>query len=317
MSRIKKLEEFVAIDEMAKAWPVGSIVKCSTALKLGIKSSWSDWNRGGSTWTPQQAAKTEGGIFYMKIKNSGREWLDGELLYTNCCTERFDGSDVRLNVKYAELPGEEFKVLQKNDEKLKELKDKLFFMDGTEANIMDVEGNKKSIDSAEYKITGYNFKLTDLYDQPVLFLVSKNDRSKHLCMKLSDIESLTKELTREQREVIVDWYKSKLGADIQLKGTNFEISTWKIYSTSYAGFPKTFSAGPFLTSKQAKEFMEELKKEKNTLFNPANLDIQSESTASLDVEALIKFSKNIGIETSMKELLELRKGAVIGKKFGL
>jgi hypothetical protein len=319
MSRIKKLEEFIAIDEMAKAWPVGAIVKCSIANRLGIKDRWSNWNKGGSTWNPKQAPKTEGGIFYMQIKNSGREWLEGKLLYTNCSTEDTFNSDIRLNVKSAEAPGTEFKILQKNDEKLKELTGKVFFMEGTEPNIMDVEGNKKTVDSAEYKITGYNFKLTDLYDQPVLFLTAKNDTEKYFCIKMSDIETLSKELSKEQREVIIDWYRSKLGADIVLQNDKFKITSWKIVSSPSREFPKQFTAGPFLTNKQAEEFIKELRKESRTLFNPASLEVSEDTWggATMDVEALIKFSKAIGIDTSMKDLLALRKGAVIGKKFGL
>jgi hypothetical protein len=316
MKNIKSRENFVHVDEMAKAWPVGTIVK-SNDIRDTSSKNYRDW----SSWRPSQAAGAEGGKFYMKITESGKAWLVGKVIYQNCITDTIPTDDVRFRVTHAESASPEFRIFEKNKEELSKLMNKAFFIEGTEAGIMGNDGEKaKNITENEYVVRSLNFKLTDLYDEPVLFLVAKNNSDRNFSIKMSELESLTKELSSEQREVIGEWFAKKIGAQLEVAGEKFRIQTYTVNASTSSPFPSSFSAGPFISSKQAEDFLDKLKKEDNTMFSTAELKVNATSSyslPSLDLESLTKFAKALGIETTMKELLALKRGAAAAKKFGI
>lgn len=319
MKYVKQLESFNHLDEMAKSWPVGTIVKCNDIKDCSKSSYGNKW----SSWRPSVAEKIQDPSFYMKITESGRSWLVGRIVYTNGLTEYVGTGDLyRFRTVHASTPTSEYKILEKDKEEIEKYMNKTFFIEGDEPGIMGNDGEKaSSLIPSEYVIRSLNFKLSDLYDEPVFVLFSKSNNSKNFSIKLSDLESLTKELSKEQREVIAEWFGSKLSCGIELQGDRFKIFTYKVIASSDDVF-KGFSAGPFLNKDQAESFIEKLKKEKITAFNPAGLRItSSESWSSdnitLNIDELIRFAKAAGVQTTMKELLNLKRGAVTGKKFGL
>lgn len=316
MKNLKTRDNFTHIDEMAKAWPVGTIVKSTDIRDTSSKNY-----RGWTSWSPTQAPGAEGGKFYMKITESGKAWLVGKIIYQNCITAPIPSEEIRFRVTHAESPSAEFRIFERNKEEISKLMNKSFFIEGTEAGIMGNDGEKaKNITENEYTVRSLNFKLSDLYDEPVLCLFAKNSTDKNFSIKMSDLESLTKELSPEQREVIGEWFAKKIGALIEINGENFRIQTYTIGASTTPPFPSSFSAGPFISVKQAEDFLDNLKKEENTMFSTSELKVNSTSSYSLptlNLEQLTKFAKGLGIEITMKELLALKRGAVTAKKFGI
>lgn len=319
MKYVKKLENFQGLDEMAKSWPVGMVVKCNNTSDLSSAYSRGKW----SSYRPRVAEKIEGGGFYMKITESGRSWLVGKIMYTNGFTELPPSAEeVRFRTIYAETPTDELKIFEKNSSDIASYMNKVFFIEGDEPGIMNNVGEKAvGISESEYVIRSLNFKLTDLYDEPVFVLVSKTNSNKTFSLKLSDLDKLTKELSTEQREVVAEWFSKQLDANVTVYGTQFQIDHFNVRSNSGDAFPASFQAGPFINTKQAEDFIKSLKSEKHTLFNPTNLKVEpvtaSYSKSNLSLEQLIAFSKAQGIEITMKQLLTLKRGATTAKKFGL
>jgi len=319
MKYVKQLDSFDHLDEMAKSWPVGTVVKCNDIKDCSKSSYGNKW----SSWRPSVAEKIQEPGFYMKITESGRSWLVGRIVYTNGFTEYVGTGELyRFRTVHASTPTSEFKIFTKNEEEIKSFINKAFFIEGDEAGIMGNDGEKaSSLSPSEYVIRSLNFKLSDLYDEPVFVLFSKSNTNKNFSIKLSDLESLTKELSKEQREVISEWFASKLSCAIEPQGDRFKIFTYKVAASSDDIF-KSFTAGPFLNKDQAESFIEKLKKEKITAFNPAGLrittsDSWSSDNITLNIDELMKFAKAAGVEITMKELLNLKRGSVTGKKFGL
>jgi hypothetical protein len=319
MKYVKQLDSFDHLDEMAKSWPVGTVVKCNDIKDCSKSSYGNKW----SSWRPSVAEKIQEPGFYMKITESGRSWLVGRIQYTNGFKEYVGTGELyRFRTVHASTPTSEFKIFTKNEEEIKGYMNKAFFIEGDEAGIMGNDGEKaSSLIPSEYVIRSLNFKLSDLYDEPVFVLFSKTNNNKNFSIKLSDLESLTKELSKEQREVISEWFASKLSCGIELQGDRFKIIIYEVTASSDDIF-KGFSAGPFLNKTQAESFIEKLKKEKITTFNPASLrvtapDSWSSQHITLNIDELIRFAKAAGIEITMKELLNLKRGTVTGKKFGI
>ena len=141
-----------------------------------------------------------------------------------------------------------------------------FFLDGTEPGIIGHDGEKAiGITEAEYTVRSLNFKLTDLYDEPVFCLFTKGSdakANKSFSIKLSEINSLTAELSKEQREVIAEWFSKKLDAIITVDSDyndRFSFSLWRVVGSRNDVFPLDFSAGPFLTKKQAESVLDIIK----------------------------------------------------------
>jgi hypothetical protein len=321
MRHIEKREDFIKINE-AKSYPVGTIIKVSNKNQLGK-------NQGGrwQTFYPEQVSGVEGGLFYMEVKNSGRIWLEGPIVYNNCLTnDNISTYTARVSSDNAEPAGDEFRIFKKNDAEIKKIMNTSFFLDGSEPGIMSNDGKAiTTVPEAEYTVSGINFKLSDLYDEPVMWLKKKSGgrssttATAGFSIKISDLTVATKELNNDQKEIIAEWFAKQLDADIVSTGDKFQISTFKIYTSDNGVYPAAFSAGPFINEKQAKIYLDLLKKEPMTLFNVTNLKIDSDrySKSNLNIEEMIAFSKTLGITTTMKQLLALKKGAVTAKKFGL
>ena len=319
MRHIKKQEEFVAINEMAKGFPPGTIIKVTNPKQLGY-SQYNDWR----TFDPKQAKGADGGLFYMLVKDSGRKWLEGPIIYSNCLTN----SDIssykgRVATTSAESPGDEYRIFKKNEALISAVMKKSFFLDGSETGIMSNDGKTTSISEAEYSASGVNFKLTDLYDEPVIFFMKKaggkSGTPDGFSIKLSDINSLTKELSDDHKTVIAEWFSKELKEEIEIQGDKFRIMHYKIVTTDTGSYPASFSAGPFTNEEQANKILDILKKETVTLFSPTNLKVQQESysRSNLNLEEMINYAKTVGITTTMKQLIALKKGAIAGKKFGI
>ena len=324
MRHIKKQEDFSTLNEMAKGFPVGMVIKVSKSgakpNDLGKTEGYNNW----STFEPNQAKGAEGGYFYMKITESGRAWLEGPIIYANCLTnDNVLRIKARTSTKNNEAPGDEYRIFQKNDDKIKEIMKKTFFLDGSEAGIMSNDGKTTSISEAEYMASGLNFKLTDLYDEPVFWMVKKaggrSSTTDGFSIKLSDITTLTKELSEDQKVIIATWFGKQIKGDVEINGDKFQISHYKIQSSETGVYPSSFSAGPFLNAEQAQKVIDLIKKEDITLFNTANLKVDTDrySKSNLNLEEMIVYAKTVGITTTMKELLALKKGEVAGKKFGI
>ena len=315
MKYVKKLELY----EMAKDWPVGSIVKCTDINDLSkTTSTYSDkW----VSWKPTGYLPSGESSFYMKITESGRTWLVGSFLYSNGIMQSKVEAwgKFRFRTKYAAKPSDDLKIIEDNKAEINKYLGTSFFV-SEDAIIMSNSGEKANIKEGEYLADSLNFKLTELYGEPVFILFSKTNSYNNFSIKMSDLNSLGKEFSQEQREVVAEWLAKQTGANVSVKRSNYVIQNYYVKSKS-GEFPSSFSAGPFISKKQADEYAEYLKKEKITLFNPLALKTETGNSYSDEVmmttEELIKFCNTLGIKTSLKDLLNLRRGAVTGKKFGL
>ena len=327
MKNIKTRDSFQSaqdLNEMAKDWPVGSIVKFAVRFNeppSNERCSKKDY-RNWTGWTPDQGAGIQGGSFYMKITESGKLWLVGKIIYTNgIATPTTDY--VRIKTKYAARPTAEFEIFEKNEKEIQERINKSYYIEGVEAGIMTNDGKDKTdTKENEYTVRSLNFKLTDLFDEPVFFLVPKgsNNVSEGLSMKMSSLDVLQKELSGEQREVIGEWFAKQLKADIELQYDSFKVTKYSVKCSSDAanGFASAFSAGPFLNREDADKVLEVAKALSTTLFPIAKLEVSPDSyPISYTLDEMIIFAKANGVDVSMKKLLVLKRGAVAGKKYGL
>jgi hypothetical protein len=319
MKYVKPLQVFEPLEEMAKSWPVGTVVKCEDVYDCSKSSYGNKWN----SWRPTVAEKIQDPSFYMKITESGRSWLIGKILYTNGLIQYVSTDDrFRFRTIHASLPTSEYKIIEKNKEEIQQHIGKVFFIEGDEVGIMGNDGGKTfSVTSSEYVTHSLNFKLTDLYNEPVFLLFSKNSPEKNFSIKLSDLKKLSRELSKEQREVISEWFSKQFSCIMEPLDEKFKIFLYEVVA-SYDNVFKSFSAGPFMNKAQAESYLENLKKEKITPFNPAKLKVKqyeswSNHNLKMDIEELIEFAKASGLKISMKELLNIKRGTVIGKKFGL
>jgi hypothetical protein len=331
MKNLKTRDNFLedsSINEMAKDWPVGSIVKFNVKFSEPPSnercSSRSYTGDNWSAWVPAQDSNAQGGSFYMKITESGKLWLVGKVIYTNGIAET-PNTYVRIKTKYAARPADDYKIFEKNEEDIKFKLGKSYFLEGNENGIMSGDGKSKTdVKENEYTVRSMSFKLTDLFDEPVFFLIPKgsNDVTRGFYMKSSSLDTLQKEFTPEQREVISEWFAKELKTEVELNGDNYNVTRYKVVSDrdETKGFKIGFEAGPFLSMADAEAFIENLKKLKTTMFDTSSLRAFLPSYGgkqSYTLDEMILLAKSNGIEVSMKKLLELKRGTVAGKKFGL
>jgi hypothetical protein len=325
MKHIVKLDGFGLdeLNEMAKVYPVGSILKVNSFSSFyytyNYSRSGSKWNSYGSG-TAGAPSELKGGVAYIKVVFSGRSWLEGKVLYTNCFAgEMYD--NVKISVKHVEQPGPEYKIFVDNDAKIKEAMGQSFYLDGTEPEIMSMDGKKATIKEGEYTVKSLNFDLTAQMDTVVLHLALKGSRTNTACIKLSDIDNLTKELSKEHNEVVAEWFAKNIGCEVTYDGRQFVIPKYKVTTTSSrdAGFPDNFNAGPFLSEDMAKNFIKDVEKIKGTLsFDTTTLKVSKEwSSLQMSLEEIVNFARKKDVKVNMKDLLSLKKGHVQGKKLGL
>lgn len=326
MKNVKSRESFVSsINEMAKAWPVGTVVKFNARFdepadnRRISKKEYGRW----SQWSPSQPSGVSGGSMYMEITESGKMWLSGKILYVNCSGVVETGT-VRMHTMYAAQPTNEFKIFQKNEDEISKWMGKTFYLEGDEDGILTVAGESKKVEEGEYIVKSMNFKLTDLYEEPVFFVMPKSggNVSNGFSVKISSIDTFQETLTAEQREVINDWFTKQLGSEIELSGERFRIRTYRVTanSDSSKGFPKNYVSQPYFSLKDAEDAIKALKTNKVSFFDPSTLKAEMTSTydsINLSLDEMVKFCRSNGIEVSVKQLMQLKRGAVTGKKYGL
>jgi len=310
---VKKVTEYDKFLNEAKAWPPGAIALVNTKINLG------KYDYGWNTYRPEQASGAKGGLCVMKIQNSGRKWIEGKIIAGNCLSD-YNFSKLRADKDFLENPGPEWKYISNDLDKNRV--GKSFYLDGNEKGILDMEGKEvSSITEGEYTVRSYNFELSASMKEPVLYLTGKT-RAAEFNIPISVLEVLTKELNNDQKEVIAEWFAKELGgAEIEVDGDTFVISQWFVKATASEGYPSGFSAGPFVTEKQAKDIQDAVNRlNKHSMFDPNKAKVETPmhgSKSRLKLDQLIDWAKTVGVKTTMKELLELRKGAVTAKKFGI
>jgi hypothetical protein len=320
MKHIVKLDKFDDLDEMAKLWPVGSIIKATTTYQAKTTTHMS---REGRKWYDHNiyvdSDSNDDGAFYMKAEFSGRAWIEGTVLFTNSVSSYVSpGTIVKIPVSSATTPGPEYKILEANKDALNKLYGKTIFLDGKEPGLMTTKGlGVKDIPEGEYTVTSVSFGLTKEMEEPVLALSPKRGGRTVICVKMKDFDGLGHELSTEHNEVIADWFAKKSGMEVKWDGRRFEIPTYKVTSTSNE-LGNNFSSGPFYSMEDANKFIEALKKFDTHSYSPSALTARKDySTVNNSIEDMIKVMRKLGVEVSMKDLLTLKKGQVSAKKLGL
>ena len=230
---------------------------------------------------------------------------------------------IRMNKGDLEEPGPEWKLME--EAKIENIIGNKFFIDGTECKYYDIDSNEFKPDEAEYIAWGVNFGLTKQYEDAVIWLRPKvqNIGSSDVFVKASDLTgNVLKELSQDQREIIASWFSTQLGSDeIEVQNEKFRIYTFSIETTGKGGFPSNFNAGPFINKKQAEEIVDAINKiNTHSLFAVDKIEIkrcESYSRLTFDLDGLIKWSKSVGIETTVRELLQQRKGQTKLRRFGV
>ena len=319
MKHIVKLNKFDEIDEMAKLWPVGSIVKSNTTYEAKFTHSVS---RAGRKWQSHPfnlvSDVKEDGAFYMKVEFSGRAWIEGTVLYVNSSTSYVaPGSIVKIPVESATTPGPELKILDSKKDEIAKAYGKTMFIDGKEPGLMSVKGETaKDLPEGEYTVTSVSFGLSKEMGEPIV-TISQKRGGNVACIKLSELGSLGQELSTEHSEVIADWFSKKTGMEIKWDGRRFTIPQYKVIS-GYNELGNQFSASPFYSMEDANKFIEVLKKQSTVSYDPSTLTARQDySSTNNDLEKMIAIVKKLGVEVSMKELISLKKGHVGAKKLGL
>jgi hypothetical protein len=310
--RIKKLNEFENLNE-AQNWPTGSIAKVSTKNALG------QYNYSWGTFYPDQVPGAEGGVFYMKVDQSGRKWMEGPILAGNCLLNA-DFSKVRADKAVLQNPGPEYTYFEKDKIFDKKIMGNSYYVEGNEASLMDMEGKKHVVTEGEFTAKSLNFKLTVEMKETVVYLRSKSRKSEYFNAKLSDLTNMSQELSLDQKKAIAEWFSTQLGgAEIEVSRDNFAITQWFIEAPTRGGYPNSFKAGPFVNEKQAETVMEGINKlNKYSLFDPTEANVSSSwQKTNMTLDNLIDWAKQVGVKTTMKELLALRKGAVAAQRFGV
>jgi hypothetical protein len=330
MKKIKSPDFSASLLE-AREWPEGMIVKAKFNDRLGKYVSGRRYGRWEwSSFRPYRLDDTQEDVFYFEIKKSGKTWIEGRMLYPNCLRNDGSSSDgfspelmeegrsqVRVDKQYVSAPGPEYQIIKNADSATL---NKKFFIEGTEDGIMDMEGKTTTVKEAEYRIIGVNFKLSVQFKTPVYMAEARDGANKPRFNATAEtIAGFGEELTRQQREVIAEWFQKELGGDIELRGNDFSIAQWYVKAPQYKGYPSAFSAGPFVNEKQADSVLDSIKKINNfSMFNPDKAEVEkSYSRTTVELPALIDWCQSIGIKTTMKQLLALRHGAVVGKDFGI
>ena len=331
-SRDKFFED--SLNEMAKDWPAGSVVKFNVNFSDPVSNELvSIRRRNWESWEPTVAKGNTGGAFYMKIEDSGKVWLSGKIMYLNNVLGIVaPGLTVRMKTKFAARPTDDFEIFEKNKDAIAENLNKSFFLSASD-NVYDLEGKKITMDKeGEYRIVSLCFSLSSLFDEPVFVAVPSNIAGsgygsnsgavgKEIYLRLSDLGNYGSELGQEQREVIAEWFDKQVNADrkTEIAGKEFKIHYGSVRSQGNQPL-KSISVTGFFNEKDAEKFMEDAKKLKIS----ASLDMKYYAPGSYDyerytLEQLVSLLKNnLGMtDVSIKTLLDIKKGAVAAKKFSL
>ena len=336
-----KIENLTSFLNEAKA-DKGKIVRVSTIEKLGKNLSDNPKHEDFKNFAPKGSSQDEAimnskvkdseGVFYMRLDAPKKIWQEGPLLIGNCFFSKFDAFSVRANIKDIQEPGKEWKYFIEDKLLESDIIGKTYFVEGTESGLMDINGNViTDLKEGDYIAISANFKLTADLEETVLYLVSKEKKERNFSARISTVKSFGNELEREQKDVIANWFSSQMGG-VKLKIATdlgrwqkehegkFELKPWRIEAPGGSSeYATGFSAGPFLTKDQAEKALENIKDiSEKSLFDKEKLKIElADNSIFLTLEKLIELAKANGIKTSMKQLLELKKGAVTSIKFGI
>lgn len=338
-----RLEESVVIDEMAKGIDPGHIYRVNTVHNLGISNSGHDWSK----LVPKKKDNDGGeGYFYFEVKKSGAKWIEGPILYANCLSSYSEGGDgryrtgwenyevhdiigkwIRVHKSDCSEKGKEFDIFQKDREEINKAVKKVFFLDKEDSDkVIDMKGEKvEDVQEGEYRVRSLNFELSQKLGKTVVFLVKKGAKDGNgFCAELEKLTGMTKELGTEQREVIAEWVGKKIGAEIDLdrsNNDNFKINTYEIKSPKSGNYVSEFECGPFTTKKQADDALEVLKKLEYPPFDVENLSVSKKTgwndAIKVNLEGLVSFARTCGLETTIRDLMVLKRGAVTGKRLGI
>jgi hypothetical protein len=321
---IEKFNSFEGhLNEMAKAYPVGSIVRVDKASDVHIKQK--NWKEISLS----QPEGVSGGFFYMEVTESARKWLSGKLIYNNCIKNEelhVPGLLIRAIYKDVGTPGNEYNIFKKHEKDVETYMKKSFFIGGDEKGLMKHDGEKAEVKEGEYIVTGLNFGLTKDTGSLVfcLFPKERSGRSTFtgngFSVKLEDIVNLGSELSKDQKSVAADWFSNKLKATITYVDyeDKFRIRTFEV-EASAGDMLKSYAAGPFFRKEDAEKHVEELKKG-DQIFDISTLKVKLQrdwAFPSLDLKSMISFCKSSGVPVTMKELLVQKRGEVAARKFGM
>lgn len=362
MKKIKSINDFEPINEAVRQPVVGQVYKVMWNERMGKYANHhgkGDWKYGHLQ--PERIENSDNGAFYFKVTKGEGSWITGTVLAANCLfgststrsktktqrrgrgrygytdtttidlssEDRFDLSmyespyAIRMNKGDLEPPGPEWKYME--NAKIENIIGKKFFIDGTECKYYNEESNEFKPIEAEYIAWGVNFGLTKQYEDAVIWLRPKvsNVGSPDVFVKASDLSgSVLKELTSDQREIIANWFSTRLGSDeIEVQNEKFRIYTFSIETKGKNGFPANFNAGPFINKKQAEEIVDAINKiNTHSLFDAGQIEItrcNSYERLTFDLDGLIKWCKSVGIETTVRELLQKRVGQTNMRRFGV
>lgn len=336
---VVRFEDF-SLNEMAKAWPVGAYLKCPVGHKLGKKTG--PGERDWATLVPHRAEGASDGYFIMQVTTSGKLWIDGILMYSNCLQniDVHHHEKVRIHASDAASTGGEFEIFQKNKEAIENLMGKSFFMEGDEDFIMTNDGKKLKPKKAEYIVAGQNFHLTNHFKEVVLFLLPSHGQSYEepiykegntpeekikvghetimkdngISVKLSDVEKLTEELGSSQNQIIATHLSKELSTKIEFSENDksFIFTVWYVESNDNKKtpeYPFSFSAGPFPNKTAAEKYLKSLKEEKKALCDVSNLIVvpNTNKFKRYTLENLVAFANAHGMDVSVKGLLKIKK----------
>lgn len=315
-----------------KQWPESTVAKAIYNDRLGKYVDSRGWKWQWQTFKPTRLDTAQEDVFYLEIKKSGKTWIEGTMMFPNSLETSSSGDgyspdllegryQVRVDKNYLRKPGPEYKIFNDAGVVEKKLLNKKFFIEGTEDGLLDItDGKTVKVKEGEYRIIGYNYLLTNRFKKPVLTAETRSGTKQTFSCTVETFESFGAELSSAQRTVIAEWFANKLGdAEITLNGSEFVIKQWFIKASQYKGYPTSFSAGPFVNKKQAELVLDSIKKiNKYSLFDPDKADVETTySTVRLELPALIDWCGTIGVNTTMKQLLDLRKGAVAAVDYGI
>lgn len=335
MIEIEKFKEFdKSLNEMAAGLPVGMVIKLESKDRLGYE----EYHRW-STYYPKQVEKAkDGGVLFAKITQSGKQWLYADVLYTNCLFNPV--KKIKLPTSAALTPGKLYKIFENKEKDIKDSMGKTFYLDGTEAGITNIEGGKvENFKEGEYFINSLNFTLSESQSKPVFCLFLKisgssgrrrgsdldaNEKAPAISIPLDELGNLTKELSKEQQEVIAGVLAKKLGTSVEyIENEGYAFEKIKISATKGGNseFPFHGEFGPFMNKHQAEIILKQLQALPETLWDKNTLEITFEkerwSRTTFTLEQVITYAKKLGIEIKMKDLLQQKRGAVLGKNLGI
>lgn len=342
MLEINKFDEFNAeMNEMAfknpitgRIYPKGEILRAS---HIDVDTASGLDGRGGRvTWDSLPGTDLDEPKFFFEVIANSTKFIQGRMLYANCSTTVI--GNFRMAGKNIELPGKLWDIISPKRKDIDALRGKVWFMHGDESQFMDLEGKSITVPEGNYTFNGYtlNFSLTKQSNEPVLVFMSQKGGRKGFCIKLSDVDSLSKELSTEQNETIADWFIENTDLNVRYASGSFYIKRYVVVTkdpdedfiitdtTSYKVGKNL--AGPFARRSDAENVMKVMKEAKGvSLYDKKSLEVSVEQQQSygrgdvesqMTLEALVNFVRANGIEVEMRSLLKGKENEAALKGLG-